>query len=73
MKRKFLVLTGKVKKTAECIRKQTKLQDIVKATKKLKWKLAGHITRTYDNRRTNKVTEWIPYDRKRNRGKPQTR
>ena len=38
------------KKTAKWIREQTKLQDMVKTIKMLKWNWARHIMRTNDDR-----------------------
>ena len=47
--------------------------NLVKATKSAKRKWAGHVQRTNDNRWTKRVTEWIPRDQKRSRGRQKTR
>ncbi|KAI5749413.1 hypothetical protein M8J76_007135 [Diaphorina citri] len=43
----------------------------IAAELKLKW--AGHMMRTQDNRWSKAITEWIPRDRKRNRGRQKKR
>ena len=55
------------------IRKQTGTADIVENVLKLKWKWAGHLARTQDNRWTKRCTEWQPRTGKRSRGRPPTR
>ena len=50
------------KKTAKWVSEQTKLQDIVKTIKMLKWNWAGHIMRTNDDRRTKRLIEGTTYD-----------
>ena len=47
--------------------------NLVKATKSAKWKWAGHVQRTNDNRWTKQVTEWIPHDKMGSRGRQKTR
>ena len=71
--KKTLGITWKHKKRAKWIREQTKLQDIVRTIKMLKWNWAGHIMRTNDNRWTKRLIEWTPCDQKRKPGKPNTR
>ena len=51
----------------------TKLQDIVKTIKMLKWNWVGHIMPTNNNKWTKRLIEWTPYDQKRKPGKPNTR
>ena len=41
--------------------------------KKQKYKFAGHILRGPKERWTRKATEWLPYGRKRRKGRPRTR
>ena len=48
--KKMLGIIWKHKKTAKWIREQTKLQDIVKTIKMLKWIWAGHIMQMNDSR-----------------------
>ena len=55
------------------LRKRTGTIDVAYKIKKLKWKYAGHLARM-DNQRWGKlVTEWIPYDKKRRKGRPTAR
>ena len=61
------------RKRASWIRKQTKLEDLVRTTKSLKWNWAGHVQRLNDNRWTKRLTEWIPRDKKRSRGRQKAR
>lgn len=63
----------KDRKRASWIRQQTKLNDLVQATKSAKWRWAGHVQRLNDNRWTKRITEWIPRDQKRSRGRQKTR
>ena len=63
----------KDRKRASWIREQTKLEDVVKTTKSLKWNWAGHVQRFQDNRWTKRTTEWIPRDQKRSIGRQRTR
>ena len=39
----------------------------------IKWRWAGHVARMRDNRWTVRVTDWILYGKKRNRGRPKKR
>jgi len=41
----------------EEIRKGTGMEDVIECTAKRKWKWAGHIARTSDDRRTKKILE----------------
>ena len=49
-------------------RKIAKIIDIVEHTQKQKWRWAGHIARTRDNRWTKRCQEWHPRRGKRSRG-----
>lgn len=55
------------------IRNKTKLIDVKERTRILKWNWAGHICRQENNRWTKKVTEWIPRDGKRKKGRQKKR
>ncbi|KAL1446466.1 hypothetical protein WDU94_013973 [Cyamophila willieti] len=48
-----------------------KRAEIIARNLKIKW--AGHMMRTQDNRWSKTITEWIPRDRKRNRGRQRKR
>ena len=54
----MLNITWRDHKTAEWIREQTKLRDILETISKAKWTLAGHLTRRTDNIWTTKLTFW---------------
>lgn len=55
------------------IRQKTKLYDIVKRVRILKWNWAGHVCRMDNTRWAKRLTEWIPRDRKRKQGRPRKR
>jgi len=54
-------------KTNEWICAQTKVEDIIKTAKKMKWRWAGHIARRTDGRWTTNVLHLIPREKKRPR------
>lgn len=55
------------------LRKLTKVTDVIRHAKKLKWKWAGHIMRQTDGRWTKELTEWCPRYSTRGVGRPATR
>ena len=65
----MLNITWRDHKTAEWIREQTKLRDILETISKAKWTWAGHLTRRTDNRWTTKLTFWQPRGHTRNKGR----
>ena len=69
----MLNITWRDHKTAEWIREQTKLRDILQTISKAKWTWAGHLTRRTDNRWTTKLTFWQPRGHTRNKGRPKFR
>lgn len=73
MERSMLGLRMKDRVSNKTIRNITKLTDIRKIIIKLKWKWAGHVCRLDKMRWTKKVTEWIPRNRKRKRGRQRKR
>ena len=73
MERKILGLTLRDRKRAVWIREQTGIADILVDIKRKKWSWAGHVMRRMDNRWTIRVTEWIPREGKRSRGRQKTR
>ena len=73
MERKILDIKLQDKIPCSEIRKRTKITDIIESTLKQKWRWAGHIARTKDNRWTKHSTEWQPRRRKRSRGRPSRR
>ena len=73
MERKMLHLSLKDKIRHTEIRKKTKVQDIMTKIKAAKWKWAGHVIRTNDNRWTKRMTEWQPRNGKRKRGRQKRR
>ena len=69
----MLNITWRDHKTAEWIREQTKLRDILETISKTKLTWAGHLTRRTDNRWTTKLTFWQPRGQTRNEGRPKFR
>ena len=55
------------------VRNRTGLKDVARSALALKWQWAGHVARLQDDRWTRAVTEWIPYDGHRSRGRHPTR
>jgi len=72
MERCMLGITRRDRKTNEWTRAQTKVGDVIKTAKKLKWKWAGHIARRTDGWWTTNVLHWIPREKKRLRRRPNT-
>ena len=68
----MLNLTWRDRKTAEWIRIQTKVRDIMQTISELKWSRAGHLARRNDNRWTTKITQWTPRGHMRSRGRQKT-
>ena len=73
MERLMLGVTIMDKKNCKWIREQTKVDDIIKTVKTLKWQWAGHICRRDDERWTKRVTDWEITNIKRPKGRPYTR
>ena len=63
----------KINVTPAKIRKTTKVKDVTKVAKQLKWNWAGHFSRYEDNRLPKIVEAWSPTDGKRRRGRPSIR
>jgi len=61
----MLRITRRDRKTNEWIRAQTKVEDVFKTAKKVKWKWTGHISRRTDGRWRTNVPHWIPRSRRR--------
>ena len=55
------------------LRQRSKIRDAAAYAKQNKIRWAGHVMRFDDNRWTRAVTDWIPLDVKRERGRPPTR
>ena len=73
MERIMMGISLRDRKRATWIREQTKVEDIMSTIKKKKWTWAGHVMRRDDNRWTVRLTEWIPRDGKRNKGRQRIR
>lgn len=72
MLRSLLNITWKDKMTLEEIYSRTKVADVTRTIKSLKWSWAGHMVRK--NEGWDKLsTEWIPIDKKRKVGRQKTR
>ncbi|XP_022816835.1 uncharacterized protein LOC111349816 [Spodoptera litura] len=54
---------------SEDIRSITKVEDIIKKVRQLKWRWTGHMTRDSKTKWTKIITEWQPRDGKRKRGR----
>ena len=73
MERRMLNLTLRDKVRHTDIRQKTKVKDIIEKIKETKWRWAGHLSRSQDNRWTKKLTEWQPRNGKRRRGRQKRR
>lgn len=73
MERSMLGLKLSDKINNSTIRNVTKVRDIRKTIRLMKWSWAGHTCRMDNNRWTKKAIEWIPRDEKRKRGRPKRR
>ncbi|CAH2237403.1 jg11259 [Pararge aegeria aegeria] len=67
--RSMLGLRVKDRVNNKKIRKKTKLVDVTKRIRIFKWNWAGHVCRLQPERWTKKVTEWVPRNETRKRGK----
>lgn len=70
MERMMLGYTRRDRKSNDWIRQKTKVRDIIKAVKEIKWRWAGHVARFKDERWTRLTTEWQPMYGKRKRERP---
>jgi len=73
MERSMMGIKLKDKKKNENIRELTGLKDVGETVDGLKWKYAGHLARMDKTRWCRISNEWIPRDKKRERGRPATR
>lgn len=73
IERKILHLKLKDRGSNNEIRSRTNIKDVVTTIRKLKWKWAGHLMRTNDDRWSKRLTEWTPWDMKRGRGRKHKR
>ncbi|XP_072016915.1 uncharacterized protein [Amphiura filiformis] len=73
MERKMLHLSLRERVRHTEIRKVTQVKDILQKIKETKWRWAGHLSRTDDNRWTKRLTEWQPRTGKRRRGRQKRR
>ena len=72
MERSMLNLRREEHITNAKIRKRSKIIDVLKFSKKMKWKWAGHVQRYTDGRWTKKIETWNP-DGNRKPGRPKVR
>lgn len=68
MERKLLKISLLQHISNDEIRKKTKIIDVVKKARELKWNWAGHVQRQDDSRWTKFIENWVPIDGKRSRG-----
>lgn len=73
MERSMLNIKLSDRKLNKQIRKETKITDVVKRIRSLKWSWAGHLCRMAENRWTKRIVEWIPLDAPRKKGRPKMR
>ncbi|KAG7301234.1 hypothetical protein JYU34_014132 [Plutella xylostella] len=73
IERSMLSLRLIEKTTNKDLRNITKVTDVIRHAKRLKWKWAGHVMRLGDGRWTREVTEWSPRQARRRRGRPRVR
>jgi hypothetical protein len=73
MERSILKIKKRDKIRNRDIRGQTQSTDVGYKIKKAKFQYAGHIMRSERERWTKILTEWRPYEGKRNKGRPKTR
>lgn len=69
MERSMLSIKKRDKIRLNTIRDKTKVWDITKTTRKLKWKWVGHMMREERGKWTKDITEWYPREGKRQRGR----
>ncbi len=73
MERRMLGITWRERKRASWIMEQTKVEDIQVTIKNKKWTWAGQVMGRCDNRWTTRVTEWQPWNGRRNQGRQRVR
>lgn len=73
MERYMLGITKRERKRINWIRDQTGVIDVICHIKLQKWRWAGHVARTSDNRWTKRLLEWRPRDARRPQGRPRQR
>ncbi|GBP30860.1 Putative uncharacterized transposon-derived protein F52C9.6 [Eumeta japonica] len=69
MERSILGVTLKDRKRAADIRSTTKVEDVLRKIRRLKWRWTGHMTRKSRMKWTKIITEWQPRDGKRKKGR----
>ena len=69
MERTMIGISKRDRKTLQLIRNETKVADIMQSIRRKKWRWAGHLARTSDNRWTKRVTEWRPWLGSTHRGR----
>ncbi|CAH2086075.1 unnamed protein product [Euphydryas editha] len=73
MERSILGIKTIDKVNSTKIRYKTKVIDALQHAQRLKWKWAGHIARSSEERWPKRVTKWIGPEGKRRRGRPKAR
>lgn len=69
MERSMIGVTKRNHIRSEDIRSITKVEDLIKKIRQLKWRWAGHMSRDSRMKWTKIITEWYPRDGKRRRGR----
>lgn len=73
MGRKICGVTRVDQLSNEEMRYRNGVKDAIFEIYAAKWRRAGHVERNFDNGRAYRLTDWIPRDRKRPLGRPQSR
>eukprot|EP00795_Rhopilema_esculentum_P008762 gene8762-biopygen9749 len=73
MKRSMLGVTRRDKIRNEDLRSRTGLKDVIEKVIEAKGKWAGHVARMKNHEWAKKTTEWTPWYRKREKGRPKRR
>ncbi|KAG7299826.1 hypothetical protein JYU34_016843 [Plutella xylostella] len=71
--RSMLGIKRRDRKRNKDIREKTKIIDAVEFSCQLKWRWAGHTARAGDNRWSERILHWHPYEAVRPRGRPRRR
>lgn len=70
VERSLLNITRKDKINNRKLRETTLVKDAAIHIRKLKWQWAGHVARSDNSRWIKVVTEWIPLNKRRKKGRP---
>ena len=69
----MLGITSRDRKRSTWIREKTRVKDIIQTIKQQKLRWAGHEARMSDDRWTKRITDWLLYNDKRSKKRPDSR